>query len=543
MNDIHVPVSSNGTSVWSRQENLNSILQTPHSKILIIGGGIHGAAVARLAGLNRVDCLLLERGDYASGTSSRSSKMAHGGLRYLENFDFEQVFEGIKAREEMFLDARHLVKPERFLIPIKANDHWLRLKLGVGLHLYDLLVKSQERKHRWVPRKNLKYQGFSSERDDLLGCYLYSDGLMNDARMVIESIVQARQLGTRCLNYAEVASVTRGSSGVHQVVFKDKLTSTNYEVTADAVVNCAGPWVPFIGNIATQNLSSQLKYSVGTHLLFDIPWNSPSLFLEMAGKSRYYFIWPHPGGTMVGTTEREVTELPEEQMPTASEVDEILERLRGDLPDSGLDRNSLFYAFAGVRTLPTRDGHKGTAQLSRKHLWKENEGILTLLGGKFTTANWTAFEGFKLAMEKTGSSKSWRSLSGIPYPGDGDPDELLKLENDLIQSGLELKLTSRIMRRLGVRAAYLLQGEGRTELITPQLTRGELELAVQFEQAETVEDILRRRTEIEYLPGCGVGEAALVEKFLANSLPDHSVSGQAQAYTERIQRLLAIMGI
>ncbi len=526
--------NQNSTADWTREQHFDSLTRLPDRRLVIIGGGVHGAALARLAGLNGTDCLLLERGDYASGTSSRSSKMAHGGLRYLENFDFEQVFEGIKSREELFEDANHIVRPGRFLIPINANDHWMKLKLGVGLRLYDLMAKSAVRKHRWVSRAKLNYEGFSSNREDLLGCYLYTDGLMNDSRLVIESIVHARQMGSMCLNYAEVKQVQKEVGGKTQIVFEDRLTGRDYEVRAEVVMNCAGPWVPFIGNSAGGNLTERLRYSAGTHLLFNRAWTAPSLFLPMPGKNRYYFVWPHPGGTMVGTTEREVTELPEEQMPTKSEIDEVLERLKRDLPKSGLDRSSLYYAFSGVRTLPLRDRKRSTAQLSRKHVWQEADGMLTLLGGKFTSANWTAFEGFKIACEKLAVGGKLESLSGVPYPGAGSEENLNRIENELLKSGLKDQFARRLIRRLGMRCDYLLEDASRLSKLTHQLTVGEVELGVNFEQAETIEDILRRRTEIEYLPGCGLEEVHRLSEYLARLKPGADMIAQERNYVERI---------
>lgn len=523
----------------TREQILQSFADVPHTKILIIGGGIHGATFARIAALNGIECVLLEKQDYAAGTSSRSTKLAHGGLRYLETFDFQQVFEGIKAREELFESARHVCRPTQFLIPVKAKDWWFRIKLEIGLYLYDLMCRSKDRKHKWIPRSELNFEGFHSGRKDLMGCYAYYDGVMNDARLVIESIVHARQMGARCLNYISVNRVEKSSDGKYSVEALDELTGNAYNFTADLVVNCAGPWIPFIGHTESKKLTNQLRYSAGAHILFNRPWNQPALFLPMNEKSRYYFVLPHPAGTMVGTTERDVTEIPFEQLPIKQEFDEILERLNKDLPDSGLNKDTAHYCFAGVRTLALRDGNpKKTAVLSRKHIWKNVDGILTLLGGKWTTSAWTSFEGFKIACKLLNiNSKNLKSLNGIKYPGFASQSELSEIKDKLISNKVPENTATRIVRRLGALAKYLLEKPNRVELITNNLIKGEVELGCTVEQAVQVEDILRRRTEIEYLPGNGINELKSVAQILSDTLGCDITAVGADKYKSRIDSI------
>ena len=198
--------------------------------------------MARYAAAYGFKTALFEKSDYAAGTSSRSSKMAHGGLRYLELLDFEQVFEGIKAREEMFDHVGHLVKPAEFLIPVPRNNFWFRIKLGIGLFLYDLMVKNPKRKHRWIPRRKLSFPGFHSGRSDLMGCFVYTDGIMSDTRLVVENILAARRYGASCLNYADVRSAQRNSDGIIDVTAVDTKTEKEIRLRTRLVVNCTGPW-------------------------------------------------------------------------------------------------------------------------------------------------------------------------------------------------------------------------------------------------------------------------------------------------------------
>jgi glycerol-3-phosphate dehydrogenase len=264
----------------------------------------------------------------------------------------------------------------------------------------------------------------------------------------------------------------------------------------------------------------------------------------MEQKNRYYFVWPHPGGTMVGTTEREVTDVPLEQFPIEAEIQEVMQRIQKDLPDAGLNQESLHYAFAGVRTLPLRDENtQGTATLSRKHIWKNQGGVLTLLGGKWTTSSWTSFEGYKEAMKMLGidASKA-KSLTGVKFPGWATDAEQNEICESLIARGVSKDTAGRIVRRLGARARYLLEDATRLEQLTPNLLRGEVELAIKEEQAVTLEDILRRRTEIEYMNGSGLDEVSKVQEMLATYTSEEHAAQKSADYITRIKKILTLIG-
>jgi len=516
-----------------RDEIVAELKERPRYDVVVVGGGIHGATFARLAAFNGLRTLLLEMHDYASGTSSRSSKMAHGGLRYLEMLDFQQVFEGIKAREELFEVAPHLATPYDFLIPITSQ--WERIKFEIGLSLYDLFLPAKERRHAWVPRRRLTTSPFS-HREDLVGCFRYCDGLMDDMRLVIETIVSARQEGAHCLNYARVDSVKHRNDDVVEVGFTDLLTFEKYEAAAGIVVNCAGPWAPFIGRL-TPPSPPTVAYSRGVHLLFDVPWKGEALFLPMELKGRYYFVWPHFSGTMVGTTEREVKPpLDLDPQPTREEVDEILSRLARDLPGSGLTRDTLHYAFAGIRTLPLRKGKQGTSALSRKHIWSFGQGMLTLLGGKYTTAAWTSFEGL---------SEVWKlaKLPGTPTPlrkrrlPGGIPYDQSRFKSEAKRAGVPVHIVEETIRRLGARTQYLLEKPDYLEVVADIVCKGELLIAVHVEQAETLEDVIRRRLQLEFLPGNGLDRLEGLTPVLAGLLPLERLEQGVEEYRTRLDKL------
>lgn len=512
--------------------------------IVVVGGGIHGVSVAKIAAQMGLSVLLLEQGDYASGTSSRSSKMAHGGLRYLEMFDFEQVFEGIRSREALFERVPNLVRPERFLIPIPQGAHWLKLKLGVGLTVYDLFVRSRERRHRWVKGQAHVFSGGAP----LAGCYEYTDGLMSDSRLVFEFLVSAQSFGCCALNYAQATSLVQQVDGTVQVQWSDTCGGGHYESNARCVLNCAGPWAPFLHPEDPAHPLPQVRYSRGSHLIFSVPWREPSLFLPLAEKGRYYFVWPHPSGTLVGTTEREVSQLESDPIPSSDEVDEILRRLARDLPHSGLTRDTLHYAFAGVRTLPMRPrkvslGAKGVSQLSRKHIWQLTNGVLTLLGGKYTTFAWTASEGVRAALKVLGGS-----TSAIPDPLEDLPsvtsaDESVRLVGELTtRFGTSPKAAARAVARLGRLVLRYTERPTAWHEVSPGVLMLEVMHAIELEQAESIEDVVRRRLELEPTPSNGCEVLESVGGELSKHLPIDVVQRQKQEFIERIGRIRALCG-
>ena len=530
-----------------RSEVIEEIKKRSNWDVVIVGGGIHGACFARLAAFNGLRTLLLEQNDYAFGTSSRSSKMAHGGLRYLETFDFQQVLEGVKSREELFRIASHLVHPTDFLIPIDEEEKIKKIKMGIGLSLYDLFLKDKSRKHKWISRQELRTEVFNQNTPGLAGCFRYSDGIMNDARLVIETIVSARQEGAQCLNYAKFVSVKQELDQTLTVGWNDVISGESHQLTAGLVVNCAGPWAPMIGRLSASSLSRSLRYSQGSHLLFNRSWKDPALFLPLDDKGRYYFVWPHFAGTLVGTTEREVTTVDADPIPTKDEVEEILARLAKDVPHARLDRSTLHYAFAGVRSLPVREkgASSKTGALSRKHIWSYGQGILTLLGGKFTTARWTALEGLKTAMKLSENKHAVDPMNGRNLPGAWrNPTQRSEIQKKLIDAGVQENLSNILLCRYGAKTAVLLE---QPELLNPigeYLVEGDISIAMKVEQAESVEDVLSRRTGVTYFPGSGQAEigqiSGLMEKTKSTIASERSSSDVAN-YNEKIRKIQTLL--
>jgi len=527
----------------TRSDIIRAIAGTDVFDILVIGGGIHGAATAKISAALGFKTTLIDQGDYASATSSRSSKMAHGGLRYLELFDFQQVFEGIRAREEMFDNIGHIVKPAEFLIPVPRNSWFFRVKLGIGLCLYDILVNKASRRHRWVPRRKLAFPGVDSGRKDLMGCFVYTDGIMSDTRLVIENILAARRYGGLCLNYCEAKSMKRNERGISEVITFDRLGNREIPIRARLVINCAGPWASLLA-MRLGARPKPIRFSRGSHIIFNKPWVGPSLFLPMPGKARYYFVWPHPAGTMVGTTEREVNELEPDPLPSQDEIEEILGRIERDIPGAGLSRENACYAFAGIRTLPLRDKGAKSSVLSRKHIWSHEDDVLTLVGGKYTTASWTALEGVKMAARLLNAPVSKQVIEAREdlkkLPSSMTPSEEAAIGDALFDLKIDQETRSRLITRYGKRlTSDYLQG------LSPdpdKVIAMEAKIALETEQVESLEDLMRRRLELEYEEGHGEVYLPVIREVFRTVRPEIDFDRESSLYLARMARISKLLG-
>ena len=243
---------------------------------------------------------------------------------------------------------------------------------------------------------------------------------------------------------------------------------------------------------------------------------------------------------MVGTTEREVATAERDPTPWREEVEEIFSRIENDLPGTGLTRDKAHYCFAGIRTIPLRRSHSGTARLSRKHLWIHEQGILTLAGGKYTTAAWTAREGIELAF-RTLTGKRLPLTKSQKLPGSLSDGEHQRIDSALALHGYSDMSRLRLLQRLGARASRVTKfADGAVE-VAPGVTVGEVRLAIQEEHAQTLEDLMRRRLELEYLPGHGLAALDGITAILAEHSSSHTVSEQVKSYQARIVHIKTVL--
>jgi len=502
---------------------------TQEFDLAVIGGGIAGACAARDAAIRGYSVLLLEAVDYASGTSSRSSKFLHGGLRYLEQADIGLVHEALLERAIQLEIAPHICRAQKAFFPVIANRTRPAWQVRIGLALYDLLsydYKTFRRDSRFPAHETLAPD--SKEAVDLRALGLnfsalmtYSDGQTEDTRLVIENIVDASTLGAVCLNHAPLVGAQR-ENGTWLLDWKDSLSETEHRSRAKYVINAAGPWAESVFStvFGKQSTDRPLRFSRGVHLLFDVDLPVTALTIATGEPGRVYFVWPHfcprRKGTLVGTTEREVRENEFDPKPRADEVQELLDHLKRDLPNSGLDESTMFRSFCGTRTLvPSGRKQSGgsTSAVSRREHFEVIDGAVGIYGGKYTTARMTAERAVDIADKHFGRrllQTGRKELRSRPLPGGagwtlGKQEELvskLLLKFGSADSESDRAACRAAAFRLGMRAELLLeQNTNSKKPNKAEYLPAEIRYMTSIEHAATPEDIILRRLLLWEFPG------------------------------------------
>jgi glycerol-3-phosphate dehydrogenase len=348
--------------------------------LVVVGAGITGAGIARDAALRGLSVLVVEAHDVAFGTSSRSTRLIHGGVRYLEQGELGLVYEALRERSRLYEAAAHLVRPARFLFPAYRGDRLGPWKLRLGLTLYDTLNFHRGQAHDYLdPEATLMTEPLL-RAEGLRGAVQYEDAVTDDARLTLAILVDARRHGAQVLTYARVDKL-EGSRGAHTVTLEDGTS-----VAARAVVVAAGPWTgPGLLGTRGENL---LSLSKGTHIVVrsrDVPVRQP-LVIQAKEQRRILFAVPWGTRTYLGTTDSAYEGDPGASSVTAQDEDEILDLVRRILPGARLDRGAIVSTWSGVRPLVRAEGDDSTVELSRKHRIVEREdGVLAIVGGKLTT--------------------------------------------------------------------------------------------------------------------------------------------------------------
>ena len=359
--------------------------------LVVLGGGIIGLGVARLAARNGISVAVLERSDLASGTSSSSSHMLHGGLRYLEHGRFTLVRESLEQRAAVSRMAPRLVEPRRFLVPLYRGDRIGSLKLRAGLSLYDAFAgKDAFSRHSMVRRAEALALEPALAADGLRGAGIYSDAVMDDARIAIAVARDAAQHGAAIHPHTEPAAVRPAEAGAFELTARDHVTGGTFVLRARAIVNATGAWTDAVRARLFQALKPGtpdplplLRPSRGIHLVYPALTRRHGLLLTARRNGRVFFIVPFGGRSLVGTTEIEVPSPapPAAWRATLDEVRYVREELRRALP--GIERLPPLALYAGLRPLLASADDVGSA--SREHRVIEEHGVITIAGGKYTT--------------------------------------------------------------------------------------------------------------------------------------------------------------
>jgi glycerol-3-phosphate dehydrogenase len=372
----------------TRRAALESMTADPVD-LLVLGGGITGAGIARDAALRGFRTALVEKGDFGSGTSSESSRLIHGGIRYLEQYDFGLVLEASRERRVLLEIAPHLVRPLPFVFPVYRGGRVPAWKVRAGMWLYDLLAAFHNvRVHRWLGRQaTLRLEPGLREKD-LQGAALYYDAQTDDARLVLATMRSAARAGALVANYAVATSLLKPDGRVRGATVRDVLSGRPYTVRALVVVNAGGPWADQLRRLDDPSAEPLLRPTEGAHVA--VPrqrlGHSYAVTFTSPIDGRVMFILPWGDSSYVGTTDTDTGVSPDEVRATASDVVYLLRSANAVFPQARLSPADVIATWAGLRPLLHPDRAVAPSEASREHRIVESaSGLLTIAGGKLTT--------------------------------------------------------------------------------------------------------------------------------------------------------------
>ncbi len=497
--------------------------------LLVIGGGINGAGIARDAALRGLKVAVVEARDLAYGTSSRSSKLIHGGLRYLEQLEFSLVFEAVSERRILMDIAPHLVEPLGFLFPVYKNSRQSLTMINTGLWLYEgLSLFRSPKRHRKLTLDDIRRHEPALKTEGLKGAPLYYDGATDDARLTLESALDAADHGAVVATWTKAVSFLKDetSGRINGAVVKDMLGNGELkEVHASAVINATGPWTDRTRKLSTEQVTEVLRPTKGVHVVVErdrLPVNNAIVCFHPTDE-RVLFAIPWGEQTYLGTTDTDFDGDPGQVMADGDDVAYLLDAAREYFPDYPLRQDDVISTWAGLRPLVAPSGVEGddisASDVSREHqILIGEDGLITVAGGKLTTYRRMSAEVVDTAVkflrlddalpERLEEAQTDRR----PLPGargwpDDDEAARAQYEEQCVDHGeghVDEETARFLVNTYGVRAPDIAQMVGQDPELGEPLVEGRPEImaqvdwAVTQELAATVTDMLLQRTQIYY---------------------------------------------
>jgi glycerol-3-phosphate dehydrogenase len=503
-----------------------------HFEVVVVGGGITGAGVALDAASRGYSVALLERGDYAVGTSSRSSKMVHGGLRYLQNFDLGLVREALLERQLMVQLAPHLVYPTPFLVPALGEERRDR-KLGIGLNMYDVMAttrvgrsrrelrsaKEEDEDFYWSPDRHR-----TIDREEVLDlvpalaprdpkdAYMFYDCQTDDVRLTLTILGEAERFGAVMLNGANVTGLLSDHGRAAGVTFEEAESGERIEVRADHVVNATGVFADQLRpEVIEEEDVPRIAPSRGTHVILDqadLPMGRAACIVP-AGEGRMIFSLPWYGRTLIGTTDNDFEGDTTHPQPGEADVEYLLDAVN-EFFGVSLGESDLLGAYAGVRPLISSGDPRKSVDISRKaELYETSSGMLTITGGKLTTWRRMAKQTVDRLVEREGREAPCHTAE-IPLGMEAREEDLAAPE------GVGEEAISQLAFRYGHAARAVLDLAWKDPKLARPIVPGrpdllaEVVIAARREQARSVADVLLRRTRLGILAAPELREVAAV---------------------------------
>lgn len=526
-----------------RLEQLNH-LESQSFDILVIGGGIVGAGVARDASMRGLKVALIERGDFAGGASSRTSKLIHGGLRYLEYGYFRLVFESLRERAILKSLTPAYIRPLSFLIPVYEGDSHPVWQIRLGLLMYDILAgKRGMTPHRMLSATQATSLEPALSKEGLNGAGGYSDAQMDDARFCLANILQAVNFGATCCNYVELKSFLRVGGTLCGGAVEDIISGRSFEIKAKVVINATGPWSDRVRRLSNPNASRRLAPTKGIHILLP-RISQQALFFQGHHDGRRIFVQPWGEYSLVGTTETAVNGSLDALHASNDEVGYLLDTLHRVIPRHSFSEDDVVMSYAGARPLLAYEG--SSMKATREHsLDMDSSGLLSIMGGKYTTYRVMAEQAVDYVIKQQRFTADRCLTDRVSLLEDSNPVTLNHWTH--ITQGIDSGLLGRLLLRYGPGTYHILrlleQEPGLAHPVCPHHATIEAEIIYGFqrEMACTITDVLARRTRIAW-SGCQGRDALHTIVGLFRYYADFSrerMSAQVQDYLRFLESNLS----
>ncbi len=508
--------------VWRRLEDVSD----QQFDVIVIGAGINGTGIARDAAMRGLSVLLLDKTDIAGGTTSWSSRLIHGGLRYLEHAEVGLVRESLRERERLLHIAPHLVQPLPLTIPIYAWHRRGAILIRAGMVAYDVLSwdKSVPRHHMMGRDQAIAHEpGLSA--DGLTGAARYYDAQVEfPERLAVENTISATAHDITVRTGAEVVDLIAEAGVVRGVRWRDVVTGEDGEAHAKVTVNVAGSWLDqVLGTLDCADLPRLVGGTKGSHIVVDPFPGAPSdaLYVEAKQDGRPYFIIPWNGRYLIGTTDIRYNGDLDRIVPTEEEIQYLLDEANLVIPDAGLTRDHVLYAYAGLRPLPFQP--EGTESgITRRHLIVDHapkvEGLLSIVGGKLTTFRNLAEETVDAIFRKLGRPVPACPTRKTPLPG--ATGNLERISRELRTDGpawLAPESADTLLHVYGTRAEHIVAYANSGPAILKRVVDEETGLigaaamyGLDHEFAQRLSDIVMRRTMTGYNADAGQAAASAI---------------------------------
>ncbi len=442
-----------------------------HFDLLVIGGGITGAGIARDAARRGLAVALVERDDFAAGTSSRSSRLIHGGVRYLEHGYLHLVFEASRERRRLLELAPGLVHPVRFTWPVYRGARVRRWQLASALTLYDALslFRNVGRHRRLDPGGVLEAEP-QLARAELQGGAMYWDAGTDDSRLTLANVLDAAHASATVVNHAEVAALTFASATgpANGAIVRDLVGGTEVRVQARIVLNACGPWTDVIARLEDQAAKSTVRGTKGVHVAVPAArvGNRGAVTMLSPDDGRVMFTLPAGEHTIIGTTDTQTTEDPQQVRAYRSDVRYLLAAANRFFPDARLTDSDVVAAWAGIRPLVARTNTRDPASASREHaITTSRRGVLTVTGGKLTTYRAMAEQCVDVAVRRLGRRVRRCDTAHTPLTLPNRPTELEAQVELAVESELAETVSDVLVRR--TRRAFETRDQARS--LAPQV--------------------------------------------------------------------------